>query len=172
MPGNRTRRDALKAVAFPILPVLGASQHQHDAVEEPAPPSAPYTPQAFSAEQFVLLGALVDVIIPRTDTAGAADARVHVAIDKQCVVDKNLQAQIAQGLARLEAARFGQLDDAGRIALVKPMSDANDAFFRAVKNLTVDAYYSSREGLARELGWHANTFVTEFKGCTHPEHQA
>lgn len=161
----------MKAVALPVLPVLGASQHQHDAADTPAPPSAPYVPQAFSAEQFALLGALVDVIIPRTDTPGAADARVDVAIDEQCVQNKALQTQIAQGLARLEGARFGQLNDAERIAVVKPLSDANDGFFRVVKNLTVDAYYSSREGLTGELGWHANTFVAEFKGCTHAEHQ-
>ena len=46
-----------------------------------------------------------------------------------------------------------------------------DPFFRSVKDMTVDAYYTSKEGLADELGWHGNTFLPEFKGCTHPEHQ-
>jgi hypothetical protein len=36
----------------------------------------------------------------------------------------------------------------------------------------VDGYYSSKERQADELGWHGNTFLTEFKGCTHPEHQS
>jgi hypothetical protein len=40
-----------------------------------------------------------------------------------------------------------------------------------MKDMTIDRYYSSREGLSQELGWHGNTYLTEFKGCTHPEHQ-
>ena len=46
-----------------------------------------------------------------------------------------------------------------------------DPFFRLMKDMTVKACYSSREGLAGELGWHGNTFLPEFKGCTHTEHQ-
>ena len=42
---------------------------------------------------------------------------------------------------------------------------------RLLKGATVDAYYSTREGLNTELGWNGNTFLTEFKGCTHKEHQ-
>ena len=44
-------------------------------------------------------------------------------------------------------------------------------FFRAMKGLTVDGYYTSEAGLTQELGWHGNSFLPEFKGCTHPEHQ-
>jgi hypothetical protein len=40
-----------------------------------------------------------------------------------------------------------------------------------MKGLTVDGYYTSEAGLKQELGWHGNTFLTEFKGCDHPEHQ-
>jgi len=45
-------------------------------------------------------------------------------------------------------------------------------FFDLVKGATVDAYYETKEGLADELGWHGNQALTEFVGCTHPEHQA
>ena len=37
---------------------------------------------------------------------------------------------------------------------------------------TIDHYYATREGLQQELGWNANTYLTEFKGCTHEEHKA
>ena len=56
-----------------------------------------------------------------------------------------------------------------RIELLTPRGE--DPFFRLVKGMTVDGYYTSQEGLAGELGWHGNTFLSEFKGCTHPEHQ-
>ena len=40
-----------------------------------------------------------------------------------------------------------------------------------IKAMTIDGYYSTREGLEQELGWHGNTYLTSFPGCTHPEHQ-
>jgi len=48
---------------------------------------------------------------------------------------------------------------------------AGPQFFAVLKGAAVDAYYSTREGLNMELGWNANTFLPEFKGCTHKEHQ-
>jgi hypothetical protein len=45
-------------------------------------------------------------------------------------------------------------------------------FFAMVKDMTVDAYYKTEAGLKTELGWHGNTFLPEFVGCDHPEHQA
>jgi hypothetical protein len=33
-----------------------------------------------------------------------------------------------------------------------------------VKGHVGGRYYSSKEGLAEELGWHGNTFLAEFKG--------
>ena len=55
---------------------------------------------------------------------------------------------------------------------------ANDAadpgmpvrFFRLMKNLTADGYYTSRVGLIDELGYTGNTFLPSFPTCTVPEH--
>ena len=38
-------------------------------------------------------------------------------------------------------------------------------FFALVKDMTVDAYYKTEAGLKTELGWHGNTFLTEFKAA-------
>jgi hypothetical protein len=43
--------------------------------------------------------------------------------------------------------------------------------FRVLKDATIDAYYSTRDGLQQELGWNANTYLPEWKGCTHEEHR-
>ena len=48
---------------------------------------------------------------------------------------------------------------------------AKSAFFKTLKDATIDAYYSTKEGLVNELGWDAAKPMMEFKGCTHPEHQ-
>jgi gluconate 2-dehydrogenase gamma chain len=43
-------------------------------------------------------------------------------------------------------------------------------FFRLLKNLTADGYYTSRVGLLDELGYKGNTALPEFPPCTVPEH--
>jgi hypothetical protein len=119
----------------------------------------------------------VDAIIPRTDTPGAADAGVPAAIDRRLAANPQLAEHFRGELKAFDAdaqSRFGmpfpKLTAEQKIEWLK--SRAEDPFFRTVKGMTVDAYYTSKEGLAEELGWHGNTFLTEFKGCTHPEHQS
>jgi gluconate 2-dehydrogenase gamma chain len=122
------------------------------------------------------LKAFVDTIIPRTDTPGASDAGVPAFIDRRLATNTRLAETFRTGMQALDAdaqSRFGAafpaLTDQQRIDLLTPRQD--DPFFRTMKGLTVDGYYTSEAGLTQELGWHGNTFVHEFKGCEHPEHQ-
>jgi len=43
-------------------------------------------------------------------------------------------------------------------------------FFRLIKNLTADGYYTSRVGLLEELGYSGNKYMPGFSRCTVPEH--
>ena len=43
-------------------------------------------------------------------------------------------------------------------------------FFRLIKNLTADGYYTSRVGLLEELGYIGNTYRANFPQCQVPEH--
>ena len=43
-------------------------------------------------------------------------------------------------------------------------------FFRLIKNLTADGYYTSRVGLLEELGYIGNTYRANFSQCQVPEH--
>jgi len=122
------------------------------------------------------LKALVDTIIPRTDTPGASDAGVPAFIDRRLAANPALTEVFRSGMKSLDAdaqARFGAAFPAvspeQQIALLTSRQD--EPFFTAMKGLTVDGYYTSEAGLKQELGWHGNTFLTEFKGCDHPEHQ-
>ena len=180
---DRSRRDALKVVAatVPVLPVLNAQEaHQHHAKPaEAKKETGIYTPKALTGEEFDTLALLVELIIPRTDTPGARDAGVHISIDKQCAASNRLKTSIRDGLRSLNASAaqqssrpFARLDQAQQLALLQRMSDAEDPFFKTIKNFTVEAYYTSEVGLKQELEWNANTFLAEFKGCTHKEHQS
>jgi hypothetical protein len=125
---------------------------------------------------------LVDLIIPRTDTPGATDAGVPQFIDTRLAASPQLSERFHDGLKALDAeaqsrfsSSFTKLTQKQQTDLLTPMSqDASTpagAFFKLIKELTVDGYYTSKDGLTKELGWHGNTFLTEFNGCTHPEHQ-
>src|SRR6185436_12757741 len=43
-------------------------------------------------------------------------------------------------------------------------------FFRLIKNLTADGYYTSRVGLLEELGYSGNKYMPGFSRCAVPEH--
>ena len=133
-------------------------------------------PSFLTAPELACLTAVVDAIIPRTDTPGALDAGVPATIERRMAAGPQLAERFRTGARSLDAdaqsrfgAAFAALTASQQVELLK--TRAEDPFFRLMKDMTVDAYYSSKEGLSEELGWHGNTFLTEFKGCTHPEHQ-
>lgn len=165
-----TRREALLLIA--AAPAVQAQEHHHR--EEP-PPAGPYQPQTLNSREMHLVAQLCELIIPRTDTPGAADAGVSEFIDRRLTASSGLTGTFRRGLA-LVGADFGELPAERQTAILTTMSDAPESeggrFFQLLKDLTIDGYYSSRAGLEEELGWHGNTFLSEFKGCTHPEHQA
>lgn len=175
----QTRRDALRSLAAATsLPVF--AQHHHE--DPPLPIRPPAGPKYFSAADFRTVTILVDLILPPTGTPGASAAHVDFYVDDAVARQKSLQEEFRAGLAWLEmesrrrhGAGFTQLTEAQQVAILKTASEdlttPPGRFFKTVKDLTIDGYYSSKEGLTQELGWHGNTFLAEFKGCTHPEHQ-
>jgi hypothetical protein len=133
-----------------------------------------YEPQNLSAAQYELLTALVDIIIPPSETPGAAAAGADRLIDEALARSEQQRASFVAGLQMLEKAGFRDQDEAARVKLLTEYSEAADArgeFFRMLKDMTVDAYYSTEIGLARELGYQGNSYLREFPGCQHEEHQ-
>ena len=170
MAKQPTRRDALKTVAAGLaLPVAGGA-----AAAPLVQIATPYRPRNFSSEQFRLVTTLVEMIIPATDTPGAAAAGVDRIIDETLGGDPDRRAKFRQGLARLETEKFSERDDVDRVRLLTEFSNSEGEkgeFFTLLKDLTIDGYYSTEIGMVRELGYRGNTFLKEFPGCTHEEHQ-
>ena len=72
---------------------------------------------------------------------------------------------------RTDATETGQRQNPG--APTEPASSAADVpvrFFRLLKNLTADGYYTSRVGLIDELGYKGNTALGQYPSCAVPEH--
>lgn len=165
-----SRREVLASIAATGT-VAGRAQtpeaHGHPGHDETAggvPAAA--RPKALNASEFETLGELVEMIIPRGETPGARDAGAHLIIDSMLASQRARAASFRKGLAP-----FLKLDNAKRLERLTALQAARDSFFRTLKDMTIDAYYSTREGLVTELGWSGYTALAEFKGCTHPEHQ-
>ena len=140
-----TRRDLLKSIAAAATALPAAGQHEHPDTT----PSVAYKVKVLTADQLRRVAALVDQIIPRTGTPGASDAHVPEFIDRKLSLDPNLKARFLAALRDFD----GVLKD-------------GDPFSKLLKDMTIDGYYTSKEGL-KELDYRGNSFYSESPGCVH-----
>ncbi len=160
----------------------------HSAAEESA---APYVPQFFKPGQFKTVELLAEMIIPADDKPGAKEAKVANYIDfvvfSAREFEPSLQREWMDGLAVLDRESQKQFGKVFRMAsmaegenLLTEMSlperdpgarREGYEFFRLVKNMTVEGFYTSRIGLIDVLDFQGMNYMSEFPGCTHPEHQ-
>lgn len=151
-----SRRDALRILAAgAALPVI--------------PRAAEAAPKFFTKDELTVLARLVDLIIPRTDTPGAADASVHILIDQDASEGRESARILREGIAKIGGTKFLSLSPEKQAATLEGMQ--NSPFFKTLKSATIEYYYHTREGLVQELGYQGNVALPSFPGCTHPEHQ-
>jgi hypothetical protein len=196
---NVSRRDALKGLAGvgASLPVLntnllaGVQDHDHGGhgqAAKTATKKAPYKAKFFNADQLALVATISELIIPTDEhSPGAIAAEVPEFIDLM-ISESTAEIQKAwtDGLAAIDklsqdknGATFNKAAKDQQIAILTEISKneakpqtQEERFFRAIKNLTIDGYYTSKVGIHDELQYKGNTYLKEFKGCTHPEHQS
>jgi hypothetical protein len=135
----------------------------------------------FTATEFVTVRMLADLIVPRDDHSGSAsDAAVPEFLDFVMTEWPEHQTPMRGGLAWLDREsnrRYGKpfreiaasdqaavLDDIAFPARAKPEMAAGVQFFNRFRDFVMSGFYSSKEGV-KDLGYHGNTFVTEWKGC-------
>lgn len=168
-----TRREALHRLTLLVggtlsAPALGAIASGCRA--EPPPPD--WSPQVLTPDQADLVEALVDIIIPATDTPGAREVGVPAFIDKLLdgwaepddrdrfltglgTVDAGAQA--AHGVAFRDASRDQQetlLADLDEQAVQARRNRVDPLpFFANLKEWTLVGYYTSQAGATEELQW-------------------
>jgi Gluconate 2-dehydrogenase subunit 3 len=196
---NVSRRDALKGLAGigASLPVLNtnllARDHDHDhgshgQAAKTEPKKAPYKAKFFNADQMALVATISELIIPTDDhSPGAIKAEVPEFIDLMVSESPNEAKKTwADGLAAMDklsqdknGAPFNKATKDQQIAILTEISKneakpqtQEEKFFKSIKNMTIDGYYTSKIGIHEELQYKGNTYLKEFKGCTHPEHQS
>lgn len=176
MPDRRETLKIMGAIgstcAFPFTSNELYGQHVH-----PPPGAEPSygPPKFFNPAEFTLVSRIADLIIPASETPGAVDAGVPHYIDYVVDTNEGWRKLFREGLAELAAQGFGALPEAGQIAvLAKHIDQPGDGllvtFFRAMKSMTADGYYTSRIGLVQELGYSGNTVMAAYPSCEIPEH--
>ena len=176
------RRDSLKALSavtahtlFPSV-LAGAAEVAAglDATGEA------WTPRWIRRPRAAMLEALVDTILPATDTPGARQARVQVFVDlalRDCYSPAEQQVFVAglEALADECQARHGQPFEActpeqrhtllARLdgASYAPDTGARGSFIRILKELTLVGFFTSRIGATQALAYEA--VPGGFRGC-------
>jgi Gluconate 2-dehydrogenase subunit 3 len=176
------RRDSLKGLSavtahalFPsVLVGAAAAAAELDASGEA------WAPRFISPERAAMLEALVDTILPATDTPGARQARVQVFVDlalRDCYTPAEQQVFVTglEALADECRTRHGRLFEAcspeDRQALLAPLDAASYApdtgargsFIRILKDLTLLGFFTSRIGATQVLAYEA--VPGGYQGC-------
>jgi gluconate 2-dehydrogenase gamma chain len=176
------RRDAIKQASILLGGVLSAGAISGVMAGCKAEPKIDWTPKYFTAEEGGLVEAIVERIIPKTDTPGAKDAGVHTFIDQMMAdfFQEKDKAAFKDGLAKVEAeaksahgksfvsltpekqdevlAKFDkEAYDPGR------KNDDPPHFFRNMKELTVLGFCTSEAGATEFLKY--DPVPGAYRGC-------
>ena len=155
-----------------------AAQHVHHAVAE-VKKTGVYKPKFFTGHEYATLARLADLIIPAADerSPGALAVGAPEFIDFLCSQSPELAAIYTGGIAWLDHAMKARHSAAFLAATPDQQTAMLDLiayrknnspelapginFFNWVRNMTVDAFYTSKAGMD-ELGYMGNSAMSEF----------
>jgi hypothetical protein len=191
-----SRRDILKNLAIgaaggSVLQVIPAeaAEYIHELVraEKGTAAATKYAPKYFSAHQYATLTFLCDAIIPKDEhSGGAVEGGAPEFIDLLTSENEKFQLRLGGGLFWLDGYCNDQYGTtfldctpeqkktvmdliAFRANAVKnPVLSQGVAFFALLRNMTCDAFYTSKIGIA-DLQYIGNTTLREFPGCPPPQ---
>ena len=192
MSAGISRRDILKTLALSavggsVLQIIPAraAEYAHQAVKKAkaAAPSGKYTPKYFTPHQYETLTSLCETIIPKDEKSGGAiEAGGPEFIDLLTSENEKYQLRLGGGLYWLDGFCTDRYDRAyldcapdqrksvldliafRKNAKADPTLSQGVVFFAFVRNLTCDAFYTSKIGIA-DLQYIGNTALPEFPGC-------
>jgi len=191
------RRQSLKYLGMLAGSVAGreflaAWLPKSEKAEPIRPTESSYTPLFFEPEEFSAVEALTELIIPTDQSPGAKQAQVARYIDflvsAASEYNPALQHEWTDGLQLLDRLSrekyqrsFHEISAREKQMLLEEMSlpeqDSGRThpgykFYRLLKEMTVEGFYTSQVGLIQVLEYKGLSALSEFPGCTHPEHQS
>ena len=123
--------------------------------------AAPRKASFFTEPEMATLRALVDVILPATDSPAASEADTHFFIDLAIPACAKPEAQktFREGLRTLGQKRFARLAPEEQVALLKTRASTDmelpydQSFFKILKDYTLTGYFLSEIGATRALAY-------------------
>jgi hypothetical protein len=123
--------------------------------------AAPRKATFFNENEMATLRALVDVILPATDSPAASAADTHYFIDLAIPACANANAQktFREGLEGLGKKRFASLAPDEQVDTLKARAAADmelpydQSFFKILKDYTLTGYFLSEIGATRALAY-------------------
>jgi gluconate 2-dehydrogenase gamma chain len=179
------RRDLLKlGASAAAAPAAGfAQQHDHPPAHAAAGPSSvPWKPELFDDHQNQTVVALVDLIIPATDTPGAREALVNRHLDHILAASpEEEKTRFREGLwwvdgyaIRRHGKPYAGCTPVEQTAILQAMEAGADPeiapghrFFGLLKGMIAEIYYATQIGF-NELNKGGRVPATF--ACRHPEH--
>lgn len=115
----------------------------------------------FTAAEMETLRALVDVVLPATDSPAASAADTHYFVDLAMPACASIDAQQAfrGGLNQLGQKKFADLAPPAQIELLKVRAAADmplpydQSFFKILKDYTLTGYFLSEVGATQALAY-------------------
>jgi hypothetical protein len=174
-----TRREALRNIALSVtlagMP-LDAAQHVHEhAAEEKRKSGGVYKPKHFNDREYATIRRLSELIIPKDEVSGSAvEAGAPEFIDLIAANNDAIGLRMTGGLAWLDhhaGKSFLELTPQEQTALLDtiayrkkatPETSQGIEFFRWVRRLTADAFYTSPIGI-KDVGFVGNKGMTKFQ---------
>jgi Gluconate 2-dehydrogenase subunit 3 len=123
--------------------------------------AAPRKAGFFTDAEMATLRALVDVILPATDSPAASAADTHYFIDLAipACATPGAQKTFRDGLKAMGKKRFANLVPAEQVAVLKARAAADEAspydqsFFKILKDYTLTGYFLSEVGATQALAY-------------------
>lgn len=184
---SQSRRKLLQltgtTLGIALLPSQGAEAEDVKNPERKVEPANQhFDGRFFDAQQRQLVDELTETIIPAdSHSGGAKAAKVVDRIDQALreSLDEDQKKIWIEGLSLIDAMSkrscgksFVDSSPEERTAVLEVLSDNLEMtelrevmFFKDLKRVTVDAYYTSKLGILDELGYKGNTVLDEFVGC-------
>jgi hypothetical protein len=187
-----TRREAVGLAAGVALSLVAGERwafaaRDGEVVKVPGDPATAWRPVLFSEREGEALARLVETLIPRTDTPGARDARVHQYIDLAVslapAAEKKEFVDGFRWLDRHCQRRYdgdvAAMSDGDLVEVLRSISDERAEhpralrrgarFFKDLKRRTIFGYYTSLEGRVQELGLPDTVSMQTWHGCRHQD---
>ncbi len=170
---------SLAAMGERVLAAQDAQHVHHALAQEKASLEGLYRPKALTAHEYATIERLSGIIVPADDRSpGAVEAGAARFIDFLCAASDEMKAIYTGGLAWLDdemrrrnhGKNFLDAPPPAQTALLDLIAWRDRApadlaagvqFFAWVRNMVVDAYYTSPMGM-KDLGYMGNSAMAQF----------